>query len=391
MADNCEGRAGQNKHRGLTQFMNKSFHRRRSKMRKQLFKLLQIVLFLLLLGLPQHINAHKKLEVITKGLEALTRPLPRGSWSYEVLRYFPHKYDFNPSSTIGLTLTGNKIPFEASTIVHPSNNVLVSKLPALTHQFQADFNYHNREYLPSSILSLTPEMFYALAQSFKAAPSNPLYGIWRIKGWVNNEIQPPNLRANRFSGISKDEYILITPDMNCSYIVGEQIVASCEVNDVKSLPEHNTEDTQFTVLEDNVIAIDVYVGHQSRLLFLERPANVFPTSKGHTIGLERAVFQTPNNSGIVTLSMPQRIVEKDIQSQYPNELESKQNGTTNELSVPISTPINDSDWWLEYIKHEIEEQMIKLGMQIQFDFKMEEDTVGYIIYIYGYEYKPEAA
>ena len=68
------------------------------------------------------------------------------------------------------------------------------------------------------------------------------------------------------------------------------------------------------------------------------------------------------------------------------------------LKSSISTDITN-EWWVEYIRRIIEEQMILLRMDkmekqlfkngMQIDVEMEEDTVGFIIY--DYEYRLDAA
>ena len=75
------------------------------------------------------------------------------------------------------------------------------------------------------------------------------------------------------------------------------------------------------------------------------------------------------------------------------------NSLNNEPSSSISVPINENDWWLEYIGRIIDEQRIRLGIEkmekqlfkngIKIDTEIEEDTVGFIIY--SYEYKLDAA
>lgn len=64
---------------------------------------------------------------------------------------------------------------------------------------------------------------------------------------------------------------------------------------------------------------------------------------------------------------PHKETNNESQShQSYDEISAQKNGTNN-ISVPISAPINDSDWWLEYIENEIKEVMFKLNINIPFN------------------------
>lgn len=55
------------------------------------------------------------------------------------------------------------------------------------------------------------------------------------------------------------------------------------------------------------------------------------------------------------------------------------NYINNELSTPISSPIDDNKWWLEYIENEIEKVIHKLNINIPFD---EEKNVDHSLIFY---------
>jgi hypothetical protein len=371
-------------------------------MRKQLFKFLQIVLLLLLLGSQQIALGWPPIKPPKS--RTSTNLLPRGSWSQRLERSVLPRIGSNTGTTIGLS-TSSEVPFgpAASTIPElptPRMDVFFGKLHksvvmpenrdlakvSMIHDFEPP---RNLSYTPSLSPELIKPVFDALVCTFKIEPSIIPLWRWRVIGWLD-ELQRHNIPANQFANIPTCEYIVISSDMVFSHLLGEEVIFSHDYK-YDSLFNHDNELPRHLLQDENIVTLGVELENCSRILILERASEAITTP---TIRLEQRRYKMPANLDVMSLYAPQgyKGINVEAKQSYSNGLElKKQNGTTNELSVPISTPINDSDWWLEYIKHKIEEQMIKLGMQIQFDFKIEEDTVGYIIYIYGYEYKLDAA